>query len=405
MSIVYYSGINRHGEKFHRVDEVDDIDDLYEIAEKNDEELIQFVRLPAIPGLVRWGGAGKLKDKEVVEFCQQLSMYLEGGVELFQIFQDILAEPISRRLRRVVKVVSARLNEGETLSEAFRETKALPDIVITLVEIGERSGNIGQALKDAAVYIEREMELRSATFRALIYPAFTVSIMLVALVFWITFVIPQVVKVIKIMDVELPIQTQMLLAVSEFMQEHWLSELMVFFGTAIIISVGRRFKRFRYYLDKLWWYMPITGRVVISSQMAFYFNYFKVLYDAGIPVVEVLSRLQRSVPNRYFRKSVELSNKFISEGDTLQHGYEKAEVFEGIAIRIISVGEHTGNLQKQLDLLGHIYLKRVQVFVETLPKVLEPVFIVAIGIFFVLFASTLLGPLYEVITKISNATN
>ena len=269
-----------------------------------------------------------------------------------------------------------------------------------MVEIGEQSGHIGKSLYDAADYIEKEMEVKSAVKRALIYPSFTLAIMFLGLVFWIAFVIPQVVDVIKTMGTELPIQTQMLLIVSDFIQEYWIFEVFLVVGLIIVFSIAKRFERPRYYLDKLWWHIPILGPMVLASQMSFYFHYFKVLYSAGIPILEVLERLQTSIPNTYFREAILVSNKVIKKGNTLQSGYQDAKLFETIAIRITAVGEQTGNLSKQLELLATIYRKRVQIFVDTLPKILEPVIIVVIGIFFVLFASTLLGPLYEVITQI-----
>lgn len=404
MALILYTGINKQGDHFRRLEEVEDVDEIYDLADLNGEELFQIIRLPKIPGYSPNSHFSSLKDKEVVEFCYQLSMYLEGGVDIRQIFEDIINESVSPSLKKVVKKISARIAEGESLSSAFRHTRVIPDIVVTLVEIGEKSGQLANSLKDAASYIERQMELRAATMRALIYPSFTVAIMIVALVFWITFVIPQIVNVIRFMDVELPVQTQMLLTVSEFIKSHWYIEVLGLLGLVGLVVVGMRFNSIRYYMEKLWWHMPITGRVVSNSQMAFYFNYFKVLYDAGIPVIEILIRMQKSVPSLYFRKAVQKSNKQVMEGESLQVGYSHAKLFEPMAIRIIGVGEHTGNLQKQLDLLGRIYLKRVQVFVETLPKILEPVFIIAVGLFFALFASTLLGPLYQVIVRVTGAS-
>lgn len=398
--LVYYSGLNKEGDKFHRFDEVTELDDVYDEAEKNDEDVIQLVQLPEVLGAIGLTQTKKLKNKEVVEFCRHLSTYLDGGVDLSTIFRDMQMSSGSGSMQKVIKKLSASLSEGDNLSLAFDKTKVFPEVVITLLEIGEKSGTISQSLKDAAMYLEREIELRSSTYRALIYPVFTLSIMLFGLVFWIAFVIPQVVNVIRTMDVELPIQTQMLLVMSNFMQVYWIAELVVLFGGFVIFFIARSLSFSRYYLDKFWWYMPITGKVVLSSQMAFYFNYFKVLYDAGIPVSDILVKLQKSVPSHFFRQRISISNTAIKEGDTLQNAYEKANVFEAIATRVIGVGEQTGNLEKQLGLLGDAYLKRVQTFVETLPKVLEPVFITLIGIFFVLFASTLLGPLYEVFIKI-----
>ena len=401
MAMVFYSGLNREGNHFRRFEEVEDVDDLFDLADRNDEDILKIIRLPSIPGLSSIKFSESPKDKDVVEFCRQLSMYLEGGVDIRQIFEDIHNELGSPVLRKIVKKVAARLAEGESLSSAFRIIRAMPDVVVTLVEIGEKSGHLAQSLKDAANYLEREIELRSSTVRALIYPMFTISIMFVALVFWIAYVIPQIVNVIKLMDVELPVQTRILLSVSEFMQDYWLSELVVLFTIVGGILLARGIPRFRYYLDKLWWHMPVFGGLVVSSQMAFYFNYFRVLYDAGIPLIEILVRMQRSIPSLYFRKAVEKSNDVVMEGNSLQTGYQHAKLFESVAIRIIGVGEQTGSLQKQLNILGDIYMKRVKQFVETLPKVLEPVFIIIIGLFFALFASTLLGPLYEVIVKVA----
>lgn len=400
--LVYYTYIDKNGEKLHRFDEVMDINDVFDGVAKNDEILIQLIKLPAILNILQLTKTKKLKDREVAELCHQLATYLDGGVDLLNIFKDIQVEPLSRNMRNVVIKISEKLNEGESLSAAMSQTKALPDIVITLVEIGERSGQISQALKDAAMYMQRSIALRSSTYRALIYPIFTLSIMLIGFVFWVGFVIPQVVSVIKTMDIDLPIQTEILMIVSSFFQDYWLVELLTIVAIAVFFFVGRRIPFIRYYLDKLWWYFPVTGKVIVSSQMAFYFNYFKVLYDAGVPISDILKRLQRSAPNQYFRKAIAVSNRVIKEGHSLQYGYEESGLFEKMAIRVISAGEQSGSLEKQLDLLGKTYLNRVQVFVETLPKVLEPVFITIIGILFVLFASTLLGPLYEVILQLGD---
>lgn len=398
--LIYYSGFDKEGEKFHRFDDVPDIDDIYDALEKNNEELLQLIELPPVFDAVGKVGTKKLKNKEVIEFCHHLSTYLDGGVDLATIFKDIQLESNSKAMKKAIKKISASLTEGDSLSEAFEQTKVLPEILVILIGIGEKSGDISRALKDAAMYLEREMSLRSSTYRALIYPVFTLTIMFIGLVVWVVYVIPQVVTLIQDMDVELPIQTRLLIDLSDFVQEYWVFELLFVFCLLAIFIGGRYFSLSRYYLDKLWWYMPITGKVVVSSQMAFYFNYFKVLYDAGVSVSDILIRLQKSASSHYFRKQISISNDSIKEGDTLQRGYEKAKVFEAIAVRIIGVGEQAGNIEKQLDLLSKNYHKRVQVFVETLPKVLEPVFISIIGILFVLFASTLLGPLYEVIVKL-----
>lgn len=399
--LVYYSGISKEGDKFHRFDEVLDVEDIYDSMEKNDEDLLQLIEIPLVLSFLGNVGSKKIKTKEVVEFCHHLVTYIDGGVDLGSIFKDIQFGAKGSSMEKTVKKISISLAEGDSLSGAFKKTKAFPEILIILLEIGEHSGNISQSLKDAIVYLEREIELRSSTYRALIYPIFTISMMIVGLLVWIIFVIPQVVSLIEEMDVELPIQTLMLMKISSFIHLYWVAELTIVFTITSLVFIGRHFERFRYYLDKLWWYMPITGKVVSSSQMAFYFNYFKVLHDSGVPVVDILSKLQQSVPNYYFRRQIVISNTLIKEGGTLQSGYEKTKVYEAIAIRIIGVGEKAGNIEKQLSLLADTYYKRVQLFVETLPKVLEPVLISIIGILFILFASTLLGPLYSVIVKFS----
>ncbi|MBE9491131.1 MAG: type II secretion system F family protein [Bacteroidetes bacterium] len=398
--LVYYSGFNKEGDKFHRFDEVLDIEDIYDSMEKNDEDLLQLIEIPPALSFLGAAGSRKLKSKEVVEFCHHLVTYIDGGVDLGSIFKEIQMGPKNGPVEKVIKKISVSLTEGDSLSEAFKKTKSFPEILITLVEIGENSGNISQSLKDATKYLEREMELRSSTYRALIYPVFTITMMIIGLIVWVVFVIPQVVTLIENMDVELPIQTVILMKISSFMKIYWIFEVVFVFVISALIFIGRHFERFKYYLDKLWWYMPITGKVVASSEMAFYFNYFKVLHDSGVPVSEILIKLQQSVPNHFFRRKILISNIAIKEGGTLQSGYEKSKVYERMAIRIIGVGEKAGNIEKQLSLLAETYYRRVQLFVETLPKVLEPFFITTIGILFVLFASTLLGPLYEVIIKL-----
>ena len=116
MPLIYYSGLDKDGGKFHRFDDVHNVDDIYDLAEKNDEELIQLIQLPDFIGRVKQLKNVKIKDKEVVELCRQLAMYLDGGVDLLHIFEDMLSEPISHNMRLMIKKVSNSLSEGYNLS-------------------------------------------------------------------------------------------------------------------------------------------------------------------------------------------------------------------------------------------------------------------------------------------------
>ena len=231
----------------------------------------------------------------------------------------------------------------------------------------------------------------------MIYPAFTLTVILGGALFWLSFVIPKINDVFKSINLKLPASTMALVAASDWVREYWWFIIFVLFAIPISFFMARRNERFRYETDRLAWHLPVFGRIVSGSQTAFYFQYLNLMYSAGVVITQALETLTKAVQNRYLRKRVEGVIEHLRAGEPLVKAVEKTGIFEPLAVRMIGIGESTGNLGDQLKKLGEIYYNRVNALVEVLAKVLEPMLLIFMAILFGFFIVSVIGPIYGAI--------
>lgn len=342
----------------------------------------------------------RLGPDQVVEFCNYLSLYVGGGLDLQIALGDLAQGGRNVSIKAAAHEMRQGLLNGLSLSETMTRTGQFPEVVIGMVRIGETSGNLAELLQDAAEYIERNEEIKSATRRAMVYPAFTLVAMTGALVFWMLFVVPRMVHVFKNMDIELPLPTKALIAMSDFFSSEWFWLVVAIAALFVVLSAARRQSNLRLAFDRALWNLPILGPIVRNSQEAFYFQYLALVYKAGVPITDAVARLVDSVQNRYFRSRVARIPEFLRIGLSLREAFARMNIFQALDIRMIAIGEQTGALEEQLAKLASIYFNRTQAAVAMLTKAIEPLLIVVLGGFFVFFVIALMWPIYEIVQKV-----
>ena len=397
MSWILYSIMTPDGDIARRSGRFENIDVLDQETSRRGEQVLDFFELPDAAYQVRKWVTGRMGDLEVAEFCSMLAMYVSGGVDLQSALSDMEHSARTLAFKHVATEMRQSLLNGYPLSQALKATGQFPEEVLALARIGEESGTLDRVLRDAAAHIERVVAIRSAAKRAMIYPAFTLFVILGGALFWLSFVIPKINEVFKSINIKLPESTMALVAASDWVREYWWVIVIILFALPIGFILLRRNEKFRYHTDRIAWHMPIFGRIVGGSQTAFYFQYLHLMYGAGMVITQALETLTRAVQNRYLRKRVGGVIEQLRAGEPLTRAVEKTGIFEPLAVRMIGIGESTGNLDGQLKKLGEIYFTRVNALVETLAKVLEPMLIVVMGLLFGFFIIAVIGPIYGAI--------
>jgi len=403
MAYLLYYALNREGESTRRLGQYAGLQDLDKELSLHGEELVDYHLLSDGIGRFLESLRGKPKPLEIAEFCTTLSHYVAGGIELQGALADAAQSASTSAMRTAIIDVRRNLKGGYSLSEGMRMSGRFPDVVISMTKIGEESGNLDRMLRDAAQHIERVEEIKGAAKRAMIYPAFTLLVVGAAGGFWMTAVVPKIVELFDAMQVELESATLLLIALSEFFNAYWPLMLATIVAIPVSWVLARRNERFRIASDNALWRLPVVGRIVRGTQMAFYYQYLSLMYGAGVVITNALDTMQKTVSNKYFAVRVSTLLSELRSGKMLADAFKECELFPLLDQRMVAIGEQTGNLEEQLNKLAAIHFNRVQGLVEVLPKFVEPVMLLLLGGFFAFFVVALLGPLYSMISTVGGA--
>ncbi len=394
MAFIVYSCLTSSGKVEWRDGSYESVDVLYDDLIKRNEVMDRFYVLPDFVHTMVVNVRGRLNPSQMVEFCTYLSLYIQGGLDLQTALTDLASSAKEANVRQTAEAIQHDLREGISLSQAMARTKQFQEIVVSMVQIGETSGNLDQMLTDAAEYLKRVDDIRSATKRALLYPAFTMFMLMLTGLFWLTSVVPKLATVYKSMDIELPVATRILIGMSDFVANVWLWLFLVIFVTIIGYNLARQQRGIRHFFDRVAWSLPAFGPVVRNAQEAFFFQYLALVYRAGIPLTHAIARLIETTENRYFRGRLERIPENLRTGVSLRESFDRCKIFQPLDIRMVSIGEQTGSLDAQLVKLATIYMGRVHAAVEMLTKAIEPMLMVFTGALFAFFVVAMLGPIY-----------
>ena len=347
--------------------------------------------------------SGRVKRKEIAEFLHQLSITLKSGIPLISALEDLEPEIKNKPLKKVVRNIRLSLRRGATVREAFERTGIFSGIVLSLIQIGEESGTLDRTFEEASQHLYRIDEIISQTKRSLIYPSFVLLAMAGAFAFWMFYVLPQILKVFKEMNIKLPTPTILLMKTVDFFLNIKFILPIILVGAIVLFVFLYRHPKTQATIERFLLKTPILGRVKRISFLAFFFEHFSLLLSAGLDLRRILYLLKSAFPNRYYQKIVQSMEEGITGGETIADTLKKHEVFRPIDIRMVAVGERTGRLDTQMKMLSTFYYDEVKNLMDQLTKILEPVILTISGIIFLLIIIALIGPVYELISQIGKS--
>ncbi len=402
MPIYWYKAITPRGETVTGFREFSDLVSLDRFVSSSDMTLVDVKEVPKLAyTILETFLIQKVKRRDIIELCNNLSLLVSGGLPLAQSLRDLAETTKNKTLKNVLKAVCRDLEDGFLLSESMaRHPKVIPDIVVGLVRIGEGTGELGKMLRDAADHLERVDTIISNTKRALIYPIFVLISMTGAFLFWMLYVLPKVLTMFHSMNIVIPLTTKILIGIVSFVNHSWY----LFFIPPVLLlgfhMASRYDERIRKVYHRIILRLPIFGPIIKNSAIAFFFEYFSLLVTAGISIFEALRTMEGSTPNLVIRGVIREIREKLAAGGSIQEAFAAPGYFEPLVIRMVTVGASTGDLDTQLRYIADFYMDRVNRMVETISKVLEPVVLIGAAILLVLIILGLLGPIYDMLGKI-----
>ncbi len=324
---------------------------------------------------------GRVKSDDIVVFSRQLATMVEAGVPLVQSL-NILAEQVENAaLYKTITALHDDVESGKSLSEALEKHKKIfSTLFISMVRAGESSGKLEEILDRLATYIEKINALQKKIKSALVYPAVVSSMAILITFGMMTWVIPQFAGIFTSLNAPLPTPTRILISVSAFIRQNI---LLIIGGTVGFTILFIRFintKRGRFWFDGRKLKFPIFGPLFIKVAISKFSRTLSTLVKSGVPILSALEIVGKTAGNVQIEKIIiELRNS-IREGETIAGPLGRNKIFPPMVVRMIAVGEETGELDKMLSKIADFYDVQVDNAVSGLTSMIEPLVIAFLGI-------------------------
>lgn len=323
----------------------------------------------------------KVGSGEVLVFTRELATLLEAGLPLDQALtvQTDLME--GEAMCGVLESVLERVRNGAALSDALAEQgEVFSRFYLSMVQAGEASGAMVDVLKRLAEHLERSKELHDTIMAALIYPAILVVMSVLSLFLLLTFVVPQFQQLFADAGKALPVATQVVIAVADFLQDFWWALI----GAVVIGVFAFRWlladsaRRFRWDGWLLRW--PVVGDLVAKVEVARVSRTLGTLLRNGVPVLRGLSIVKDTLTNAVLTRDIETTTAALREGQGIAEPLMATGRFPKLALHMIKVGEETGRLEEMLLRVAETYDREVKTAVQRALALLEPILIVGLGV-------------------------
>jgi type IV pilus assembly protein PilC len=325
-----------------------------------------------------------------------------AGVPLLEGIADIRDSTDHPRFKEIIANVISNVEGGMLLSQAMAEHAEVFDVLfVNLVRAGETTGQLAEVFKNLTETLKWQDELAAQAKKILMYPAFVGTVVLGVTLFLMIYLVPQLVGFIKNMGQEIPLHTRALIAVSNFFVHYWWLVIglppLVFFS---VTALARANPRVRYQLDdfklKVWLIGPVLRRIILSR----FANFFAMMYAAGIPILEALRVAEGISGNKVIEEAIQRAGSLISEGQGFTASFEQTGMFPRLVLRMLRIGETTGSLDGALLNVSYFYDREVKELIGQLQSMIEPIMTVVLGLILGWVMLSVLGPIYDTISKL-----
>lgn len=344
-----------------------------------------------------------IRKTDLIQFCFQLALMLKAGVSIVDALNDIASTQSKSAMRNMVSGLAQDLVKGLPLSTALKaHPKVFDAVMVQLVMAGERSGLMTEILEQLTETLKWQHEIASKAKQALVYPTIVLIVISLVATFLLVQVVPQITSLLESMRIPLPWQTQIIVGVSKMLTQHGFLLLLTLLGLGFGLSLlVKSFPAARLMLDRMVMRIPIVGRVLSDIALSRFSYVLSLLYNAGIPIIDALSIVEKTVGNNAIERSVAQASLAIRQGRTLSQAFATQPTFPPMVVSMLRVGEATGALNLALDNVSYMYTQRTRESVDGLQAALQPVLTVVLGSILMTIMAFTLGPLYD--SVISNA--
>lgn len=339
----------------------------------------------------------KVKPKALVVFTRQFSTMISAGVPMLRSLTTLKEQTSSAALKEVLDKVIGDVQGGAQLSDSLaKHPKAFSEVYVNMVRAGESGGILDQILGRLATQVEKDASIKGKFKSAMVYPVVVTLVAVGAVGFLMVGVVPKLASILEGAGGQLPVQTKIILAMSNFLTNRW------YVIIAVIAIAVFAFKRFtanpkgKYAFHRFLLKVPVFGNIILKVNVARFARTFSSLMAAGVTVIDALEITAGALTNLVVRKALTDSVQSIKNGSNIADSLAQSKVLPAIIIQMTAVGEETGKIGEVLDKVAEFYEEEVDQITSGLSSIIEPVLIVGLGGVVGFIVMSVLGPILSI---------
>ena len=328
------------------------------------------------------GAKDKLNAEDICVLTRQIATMLNAGVSIMQTLEMVAKGHAKAEAREVLGNIANDVKAGSQLSMALRHyPKHFDDLYCDLVDSGEQSGALEQIFERIALYKEKAEALKSKIKKAMFYPIAVVVVAFIVTTILLIYVVPQFQEIFASFGAELPVFTQFVLNISQFVQDYGL----VILGGVIALMVGchKSIKHSSTIADKLdaqILKLPIIGAILEKAAVARFARTLATTFSAGVPFIQALDSAAGATGNAVYRKAIQFVKKEVAGGSPMHIAMRATTLFPDMVVQMIAIGEESGSVDDMLGKIADIYERQVDDMVDGLTSLLEPLIMAVLGV-------------------------
>lgn len=348
------------------------------------------------PWLARLLHEDQVTAVDIESFTRQLSTLLRAGLPLLRAIQSLQRSTTHKGLTKVLRAITEDLDKGAPLSKALaRHPQVFGDYYLSMVRVGEDSGQQGEVLLALQRQLEFDRQMRQKVATVMRYPVIVMLSLVVATFILLMFVIPVFASIYQTIQVDLPLVTRALIALSNGVVHFWWAILGLM--ALVALAVGRWLKtpQGRYTWDRIKLRLPLVGAVVSKGAIGRFCESFSTAYRSGVPIVHAFELVSRIVDNAFIKARVLQMRHGLERGDSFSRVARSAGIFNQTELQMIIVGEETGDIEKMVSQIARMHQEEVDYDVHRLSKSMEPILLGLMGLLVGLLLLGIFTPLWD----------
>ncbi|EJT5914743.1 type II secretion system F family protein [Clostridium perfringens] len=400
MAIFKYKAINSEGQRIEGSQSADSESQIREMLLSNQYYPLSIEKENS-KSKKSFSFNSKVKLKDIAVFCRQFYVMLDSGLSIGKALNILIEQCEKPKLREALIGVNGELKRGETLASSMRKRKdVFPNLLTSMIDAGERSGNLDIILKRMSEYYEKETKIRGKIKSAMIYPIVLGVVAIISITFILTFVMPTFVQMFEENNVDLPMSTKMVLETSKVLGKYGIIIFLILVTAIILLGKYLKSEEGQYKLSSINLKIPVIKKLTQKIIVSRFTRTMGIVSSSGMSLVTSIEIVASVVGNKIAEKELLKVKEKVLKGEGLGDSIMNIKIFPPMLASMVKIGEEAGSLDSILDKTADFYDDELEREIKTATALIEPIMIVLMGIIIGFLLISILTPMFKMYNSI-----